>query len=146
LSQSYVLDTNILLYLIRGSAAGISIDQAYGLRSNLQRHIVSIASQAELHVLADRNNWNAAKREALRLMFENVVIVPIDSQGLIDAYVRIAAADSDWPEGPRNMGKNDIWIAATSLYSGVPLLTTDKDFIFLNNNPIQVMWADPATP
>jgi tRNA(fMet)-specific endonuclease VapC len=145
LNQSYVLDTNILLYLVRGSSTGASIDRAYGLRSSLQRHIISIASQAELYVLADRYKWGATKREALRLMLDNVVIVPIDGQGLVDAYVRIAAAASSWPEGPRNMGKNDIWIAATSLYAGVPLLTADKDYLFLNNNPIQVIRIDPAT-
>jgi len=57
LNQSYVLDTNVLLALIRGNALGKSIDDAYGLSSNLQRHVVSIVSQAELCVLADRNKW-----------------------------------------------------------------------------------------
>ena len=41
------------------------------------------------------------------------------------------------------MGKNDIWIAATAVSSGLPLLTTDKDFNFLNGNLIQVLWIDP---
>ena len=57
MNQSYVLDTNVLLALIRGNALGKSIDDAYGLSSNLQRHVVSIVSQAELCVLADRNKW-----------------------------------------------------------------------------------------
>jgi DNA polymerase V len=48
---------DILLDLIRGKALGESIDSAYGLKANLQRHVVSIASQAELLVLADRNKW-----------------------------------------------------------------------------------------
>ena len=42
------------------------------------------------------------------------------------------------------MGKNDVWIAATALFAGLPLLTTDKDFRFLDNNPIRVMWVDPT--
>lgn len=28
----------------------------------------------------------------------------------------------------RNMGKNDLWIAATALYLDLPLHTTDNDF------------------
>jgi len=145
LNQSYVLDTNILLALVRGKALGESIDKAYGLRSSLQRHTVSIASQVELYVLADRRQWGSTKREAVRRMLEQVVVVPIDGQGLVEAYVQIANADYTWPAGSRNMGKNDIWIAATALFAGLPLLTTDKDFLFLNNNPIQVMWIDPMT-
>jgi len=143
LKQSYVLDTNILLALIRGKALGESIDKAYGLRANLQRHVVSIASQAELLVLADRNKWAQAKRAAVNLMFENLVVLPIDGEALLDAYVQVSRADMTWHEGPRNMGKNDIWLAATAASSGLPLLTTDKDFAFLNGNLIQVLWIDP---
>lgn len=76
-------------------------------------------------------------------MFEHLVVLPIDGQPLIDAYVQISAADRDWPEGARNMGKNDLWIAATALHAGLPLLTTDKDFLFLHNNLLQVFWLDP---
>ncbi len=143
MKQSYVLDTNILLALIRGKDLGESIDSAYGLRANLQRHVVSIASQAELLVLADRRKWAAAKRDAVNFMFQNLVVLPIDGQALLDAYVEVARADMAWQEGSRNMGKNDIWIAATAVSSGLPLLTTDKDFSFLNGNLIQVLWIDP---
>jgi tRNA(fMet)-specific endonuclease VapC len=143
LSKSYVLDTNVLLALIRGNNLGAAIDKAYGLRTSLQRHIVSIASQAEIWVLADKSGWREAKRDALRIMFEQLVVIPVDGQGLVDAYVQISAFDRSWPEGARNMGKNDLWIASTALHAGLALLTTDKDFIFLNNNPIQVLWIDP---
>ncbi len=140
---SYVLDTNVLLALVRGNALGASIDAAYGLRANLQRHVVSIASLAEMWVLADRNAWGDAKRNALRIMFEQLVVIPIEGQALVDAYVQISAADKGWPEGSRNMGKNDLWIASTALVTGFAVLTTDPDFKFLSNNPIQVLWIDP---
>lgn len=129
--------------LIRGNALGKQIDSAYGLRASLQRHVVSIASQAEVNVLADRHSWGEGKREALGAMFEQLVVVAIDGQAILDAYVKISAADSNWPKGPRNMGKNDVWIAATALYTGLPLLTTDKDFLFLDNNPLKVLWVNP---
>jgi predicted nucleic acid-binding protein len=72
LKQSYILDTNVLLALIRGNALGIAIDSAYGLRASLQRHIISIASQAEISVLADKHQWGNHKREALSVMFERI--------------------------------------------------------------------------
>ncbi len=143
MKQSYVLDTNILLALIRGKALGESIDSAFGLRANLQRHVVSIASQAELLVLADRNKWAQAKRDAVNVMFQHLVVLPIDGEALLDAYVQVSRTDMTWHEGPRNMGKNDIWIAATAISTGLPLLTTDKDFAFLNGNFMQVLLIDP---
>lgn len=64
------------------------------------------------------------------MMFNHLVIVPIDGASLIDAYVRISQIDATWPTGSRNLGKNDIWIASTTLHTGLPLLTTDADFCF----------------
>jgi len=138
-----VLDTNVLLALIRGGELGSRIDQAYGFRGNFQRHVVSFASQAEISVLADRHSWGSAKRDALQGMFGQLVVVPIDGRPLLEAYVQISAADRNWNSGARNMGKNDLWIASTALVASLPLLTTDKDFLFLNNRPLQVFWIDP---
>jgi tRNA(fMet)-specific endonuclease VapC len=73
-------------------------------------------------------------------------VLPIDGQPLIDAYVKISAADRDCLDGARNMGKNDLWIASTALHTGLPLLTTDKDFLFLHNKLLQVFWLDPDQP
>jgi tRNA(fMet)-specific endonuclease VapC len=143
LRTSYVLDTNVLLALIRGKTLGSAIDTAYGLRASLQRHVVSIVSEAEILVMADKNGWGDDKRAALKRMFEQLVVIPIDGQGIVSAYVQISAADRNWPESPRNMGKNDIWIASTALYTSLPLLTTDKDFRFLDKKPIEVLWVDP---
>lgn len=144
MSQSYLLDTSVLIALIRGKALGVHIDQAFGLTASLHRHVVSIVTQAELMVLADRNSWGSEKRATLERAIENVVVLPIDGADLLQAYVRISAAGHAGPGGARNMGKNDIWIAATALYTNLPLLTTDKDFCFLHNNPLQIMWIDPS--
>jgi len=73
----------------------------------------------------------------------NLVVLSVDGQALIDAYVQVSRADANWPEGARNMGKNDIWIAATAVNAGLPLLTTDKDCRFLHGNLLQVLWIDP---
>jgi tRNA(fMet)-specific endonuclease VapC len=40
----------------------------------------------------------------------------------------------DYSFSARNMGKNDIWIAATARVLGATLLTTDKDFNHLLPN------------
>lgn len=38
----------------------------------------------------------------------------------------------------RNMGKNDLWIAATASVTNATLITTDKDFYHLNNTYLKL--------
>jgi hypothetical protein len=92
LTQSYVLDTGPLLNLIRGKELGEQIDKAFGLRQALYRHTISIVTHAEIKVLADRNGWGEQKRAALANALSELVTVNIDSETLIDAYVRVEAA------------------------------------------------------
>jgi predicted nucleic acid-binding protein len=47
---------------------------------------------------------------------------------VIDAYIDLDIASQRHPKGARNMGKNDLWIAASAMVSGAYLLTTDGDF------------------
>ncbi len=143
MNQSYVLDTSTLLNLIRGKELGHQIDQAFGLRSAMYRHTVSIVTHGELRVLANRLDWGDQKRKALDSALDNLVTVNIDTQELVNAYVSVEEACRNVSGGDRIMGKNDIWIAATALTTGLPLITTDKDFKHLNPGLIQVHWVDP---
>jgi tRNA(fMet)-specific endonuclease VapC len=45
---------------------------------------------------------------------------------------------------PRNMGKNDLWIASLSALLGLKLITTDADFDHLHNIFIEVKKLSPA--
>ena len=142
MSQSYVLDTGVLLNLIRGHDPGLSIDRAFGLSAAFHRQIVSIVSHGELRVLASRNRWGAEKLGALMLALQEVVTVNVDSIAIIEAYVRVEEHCRNARGGERKMGQNDMWIAATALQAGLPLITTDKDFNHLNDRLIQVHWVD----
>lgn len=42
----------------------------------------------------------------------------------------------------RNMGKNDLWIAAAASVLNAKLLTTDKDFDHLNEEFLEVIYID----
>ena len=139
MSQSYVLDTNVLLSLLRGKELGERIDQAYGLRKAPYLHTLSIVTHAELWVLADRNKWGDAKRSAIVKALDEFVAVDISGDSIISAYRRVEAISNGI-----NMGKNDIWIAATAMIAGLPLLTTDKDFNHLNGKLLQIFYVDPV--
>lgn len=143
MSQTYVLDTSALLNLIRGKELGQQIDSAYGLRMAMYRHTISIVTHGEIKVLAERNNWGDEKRNALATALDSLITINIDSEPLVQAYVQVEEASRNAPGGARNMGQNDMWIAATALLSGQPLITTDGDFNHLNGRLITVHWIDP---
>jgi tRNA(fMet)-specific endonuclease VapC len=143
LSQSYVLDTSVLLNLIRGKELGQQIDQAFGLRTSLNRHTISIVTHGEMHVLAGRNNWGENKKTVLDHALSEVVTLNIDGNAIVEAYVRIEAACRRAPSGEKKMGHNDMWIAATALLTGHPLITTDKDFNHLGGSLLQIHWVNP---
>jgi hypothetical protein len=58
----YLLDTSVILPLVRGNALGRYIDQRFGLGSATQRPFVSVVSLGRVRVLARRNDWGG--REA----------------------------------------------------------------------------------
>lgn len=126
--RPYLLDTSVLLALVRGQELGSHIARRFGLLQTGQRPLVCIVSHGEIWVLARRNNWGAERHQALQTMLDNLVTVQLEHPGVIDAYVHLDLYSHNHPQGPRNMGKNDLWIAAAARASGATLLTTDQDF------------------
>ena len=108
----FLLDTNIVLTLVRGNDLATRIDATYGLRASAVRPLISIVTHGEVRVLAERNRWGDAKRRALQRALDELVTVDIHHPAVLDAYVAIDLASQGHPEGARNMGKNDLWIAA----------------------------------
>lgn len=45
-------------------------------------------------------------------------------------------------ESSRNIGKNDLWIAATASVLNIPLITTDKDFLHLDKIFLKLEYFD----
>lgn len=140
----FLLDTNIVLALMRGGALGTYIDVTYGLRATKRRPAISIVTHGEVRVLAMRNGWGGPKLVALQRALDALVTIDISIEEVVDAYVEIDIYSQKRPEGARNMGKNDLWIAACAKAAGAILLTTDKDFDHLNTNVIDVEYVDPG--
>ena len=140
----YLLDTNVVLALVRGQALGAFIDGKYGLRASKVRPFVCVVTLGEVRVLAHRNGWGSAKFEALEQALAQLVIIDINRPQVIDAYVALDLASQSHPGGSRNMGKNDLWIAAAAKAAKATLLTTDNDFAHLAPVHLDVEIIDPA--
>jgi tRNA(fMet)-specific endonuclease VapC len=141
----YLLDTNVLLLLVRGGDLGLGIEARYRLRSAKQRPFVSIVSHGEIRVLAKRNGWGEAKLLALQRALDGLVTIDINRPAVIDAYVELELVSLSRPGGARNMGKNDVWIAACARAAEVTLLTTDEDFGHLRPDHLDVEIVAPST-
>jgi tRNA(fMet)-specific endonuclease VapC len=78
----------------------------------------------------------------------NIIAV---SQPYVDTYVEIDSysqkVNSDFKSypfaRPRNMGKNDLWIASLAALLGLELVTTDADFDHLHNVFFPVRKTNP---
>jgi tRNA(fMet)-specific endonuclease VapC len=141
-SIGYLLDTNILLALIRANPLGQVIDQRYGLRAALNRSMICVVTIGEMLSLVRQFNWGQKKRDELQLLLNEVVCLDINHPDILDAYGEI---DHISTKQGRKFGKNDAWIAATAKVTGATLLTTDRDFDHLHGSHLDRIWIDPST-
>jgi predicted nucleic acid-binding protein len=88
-SPVYLLDTNVVLHLVRGNAVGKELADAFGLLNSVNRPLVSIVTHGELFLLAARNNWGAEKRTVLENALDNLVTVDLNDKAVLSAYVEV---------------------------------------------------------
>ena len=134
--RRFVLDTNILLAYVRQNEIFLTAENQLHLSDQDAQLIVSVVTVGEINVLAQRNNWGEKKLDLLNQFFEQevfIVDITIGSPDLLDAYVKIDTFSSG-----KNMGKNDLWIAATAKVTNAALVTTDGDFDHLDGSHIQL--------
>ncbi|HWZ45327.1 MAG TPA: hypothetical protein VNW97_17770 [Candidatus Saccharimonadales bacterium] len=63
----YLLDTSVLLALVRGNELGKFIRHTFSLENPAVRSLISVVSHGEIWVMAERRNWQAKKRDALAI-------------------------------------------------------------------------------
>jgi tRNA(fMet)-specific endonuclease VapC len=76
------------------------------------------------------------KKELLLKLLNQFLVIPIEAKDLVEAYAELDAFSQGISISrpvisgmtARNMGKNDLWIAATALVTKSTLITTDNDF------------------
>ena len=138
----YVLDTGILFPFIRQNPLGAWLEETYRLTSSSSVPLISIVTVGELRSLSLQLNWGGSKLKQLDQLLNRFVIINLDFPNLIENYALID--DYSIRKGA-NVGKNDIWIAATAATTGARLLTSDKDFDHLSEEFLSRDYIDPNT-
>lgn len=139
----YLLDTNVILHLVRGNEFGKYLAGTFGLLDAVNRPLVSIVTHGELLAIADRSGWGEKKREVLSTALENLVTIDLNHEQVLLNYVAVDRACRKNRGGTRVISNNDTWIAATAKAADAVLLTTDRDFLHLNPKHCLVQFVDP---
>lgn len=144
----YVFDTNILLMYLRNveSAAIKDITSKYNPLGEGNTPIICVVSVGELKALALKNNWGQKRIAEMESFLELFVVADINADDVLDMYAEIDAfSQNKLKNNPltaysaRNMGKNDLWIAAVAAVTNASLISADNDFTHLHEVYFQVI-------
>ncbi len=141
----YLLDTNVVLHLVRGGPLGKHLAAAFGLLNSLNRPLVSIVTHGELLLIAAQNNWGKEKRAALENALDNLVTIDLNDRAVLAAYVEVELYSRRHPGGSRRLNANDPWIVACAKAAEATLLTTDDDLSHLKPPQWPVRFFDVAS-
>ena len=140
-----LLDTNILVHLIRGRAIGRKIVADHDLQDRTEKSLTSIITAGEIHALARKLAWGPAKRRLLDDLLANLVIVHPQQGEIVERYAEIDFYCEKELKPARPMGQNDMWIAASAAALDAYLLTADTDFLRLAPQYLRLVIVDPQT-
>lgn len=136
--MKYILDTNILIIYIRGRNLKEYIESTFRPFEPPNVPMISVVTIGEIESFAKQNKWGIRRIQLMHDFLKQFVVVDINVKQIIEKYAEIDTFSQGKLEGrplrmsSRNMGKNDLWIAATSSVTKATLLTTDSDFNHLN--------------
>jgi tRNA(fMet)-specific endonuclease VapC len=135
-----ILDTNLILIYLRSNDFTRRIEADLQLLSKTNNLVVSVVSVGELKAISKKNNWGKRRVQEIENTLSEFIIADIKTNKILDKYAEIDAYSQGKLEGKksnfssRNMGKNDLWIAATASVLNITLLTTDYDFNHLQSS------------
>jgi len=128
-SPLLVLDTNILIYGVRGGDRWQRIKDACDPLMVMPRPAMCVVSDGEVRSFAEQLEWGEGKRERMQFLLDYFGRFDISRPEVLVAYARIDAFSRRLGA---KMGKNDLWIAAVANVSEAVLVTTDRDFDHLD--------------
>ncbi|MEM0991394.1 MAG: PIN domain-containing protein [Bacteroidota bacterium] len=143
----YLLDIDILLLYLREDSTAKEIEDQYHILEKEHLALILIVSKGELKALALKNKWGNRRIAKLEEFLNQFFIIDINAEDIIDRYAEIDAYSQGKLDRlasnftARNMGKNDMWIAATASITEASLITTDKDFHHLHKTFIDLIYV-----
>lgn len=141
--RQLLLDTNILVQLVRANRLGEAIDSRFQLTASIEKPLVCVVTVGELLALAKKLGWGSSKIRLLEDLLQQFTLLDIHSEEVLSTYAEL---DFFLQRNGKSVEQNDIWIAATTIVAEAHLLTTDKDFDPLYPTFLDRTWIDPQRP
>ncbi len=149
---NFVLDTGIVLGYFLKTHYAEDIEENIKPFKSPNTAIICIVTKGEILSISKQRHWGSGKIESLEQLLATIPSVDISDERVINSYAEIDAysqgklTSNPLPDGmsSRNMGKNDIWIAAIAHTTKATLLTTDGDFDHLNRVYFPLIRFDPT--
>ena len=139
---TWLLDTSILVNLLRGTALGRHLVEQQQLRARALAPLLSVVSVGELLSLGHQLGWGEQKLARMRELVAELVVVDVNNDVVLESYAEI---DAWCRQNGHRPGKNDLWIAASAVAANATLLTSDRDFDPLHGRFLERVYFDPAT-
>ncbi|MFK7947397.1 MAG: PIN domain-containing protein [Saprospiraceae bacterium] len=136
--MNYVFDINIILSYLSDDNVRRKVDSLYNPLDKKHTVILSIVTVREIKSMAQRNSWGYRRINAVERLIKKFLIIDVSSEPMLNIYADIETFSQGKHEtkklntSARNMGKNDLWIAATTFITKSKLITMDKDFTHLD--------------
>jgi tRNA(fMet)-specific endonuclease VapC len=138
--MTYVWDTNIFIKIVRNPEFLSVLNNRYDCFNASNEIYISAVTVGELHAFALRNGWGKKRIAYMKTILNMVksISVAADNFDLIQMYSEIDVYSQSkhptlrLPTSARKMGKNDLWIAATTAVHNATLISTDADFEHLD--------------
>ena len=134
MTQLYLLDTNMVSYILTGRYASARAHLA-GLAGN-ESACISAITEGELLYGVEKSG-NDRQRNALHSFLQRMRVQPWDSSAAME-YGRLRARQE---KARKTLGPLDIQIAAHAIALAATLVTQDKGFQQIDDLPGIVNWA-----
>jgi tRNA(fMet)-specific endonuclease VapC len=136
-----VLDTNVLVHLLRDNATGKKIESEFRLSSRAERPLLCSIVEGEILGLAQAWNWGSARFARMYEQLNQLVRVSAGEPEVIKAYGELFANQR---KKGLLVGENDLWIASTAKTVGATIITCDTDFQSLDPREVDYRYVSPV--
>lgn len=145
--MDYLLDTNIIIIYGRGTEMSRAIEEKYNLFDINNTLAISVVTLGEINAIVKKLGMGEKRKARIESILSRLAKVKLDTKEIISRYGDIDAFSQGKLKkkgsfSARNMGKNDIWIAAAASVYDLTLVTTDKDFEHLKGEYIKLDYID----
>jgi tRNA(fMet)-specific endonuclease VapC len=144
--MDYLLDSNIILIYSRNDKVAREIEAKFKIFSGNNRIGISIVSRGEIEASILKVGLGEVRQKRIKDLMSQLTEFGIHFEEVVKKYAEIDAFSQGKLKSSknrftsRNMGKNDLWIAATASFFGLTLVTTDKDFHHLRDEYLDVLY------